>query len=231
MIKLNPGYKGLTIFLVSLLLSFEYNYYLNFSVFCICVMLMIINKISLKKIILSFLPVLFLAVGIFFTGMLYSSSGTAEDITSLTKTVVVIGNIENGLQLSIRILAYAGLGLLFVFTTDPRLFIISLMQQFHLPRNFAYGILAAYGFIPVIKQEYDNMRYAYRARGVKRNIFMLPMLVTAVRSSEGIAMAMESKGFNAKSKRTEYIKLKVTKWDYIILIGSVGTVLSAMYLF
>ena len=47
MIKLNPGYKGLTIFLISLLLSFEYNYYLNFSVFCICIMLMIINKISL----------------------------------------------------------------------------------------------------------------------------------------------------------------------------------------
>ena len=85
MIKLNPGYKGLTIFLVSLLLSFEYNYYLNFSVFCICIMLMIINKISLKKILLAFLPVLFLAGGIFFTGMLYSSSGTAEDITSLTK--------------------------------------------------------------------------------------------------------------------------------------------------
>ncbi|AVQ30748.1 MULTISPECIES: energy-coupling factor transporter transmembrane component T family protein [Fusobacterium] len=231
MIKLNPGYKGLTIFLVSLLLSFEYNYYLNFSVFCICIMLMIINKISLKKILLAFLPVLFLAGGIFFTGMLYSSSGTAEDITSLTKTVVVIGNIENGLQLSIRILAYAGLGLLFVFTTDPRLFIISLMQQFHLPGNFAYGILAAYGFIPVIKQEYENMRYAYRARGVKRNIFMLPMLVTAVRSSESIAMAMESKGFNAKSSRTEYIKLKVTKWDYIILIGSVGITILTMYLF
>lgn len=123
------------------------------------------------------------------------------------------------------------MGLLFVFTTDPRLFIISLMQQFHLPGNFAYGILAAYGFIPVIKQEYENMRYAYRARGVKRNIFMLPMLVTAVRSSESIAMAMESKGFNAKSSRTEYIKLKVTKWDYIILIGSVGITILTMYLF
>lgn len=60
---------------------------------------------------------------------------------------------------------------------------------------------------------------------------MLPMLVTAVRSSESIAMAMESKGFNAKSSRTEYIKLKVTKWDYIILIGSVGITILTMYLF
>ena len=44
-------------------------------------------------------------------------------------------------------------------------------------------------------------------------------------------MAMESKGFNAKSSRTEYIKLKVTKWDYIILIGSVGITILTMYLF
>ena len=44
-------------------------------------------------------------------------------------------------------------------------------------------------------------------------------------------MAMESKGFNAKSKRTEYIKLKVTKWDYVVLIGSTGITLLAMLLF
>lgn len=221
MIKLNPGYKGLTIFLVSLILSFEYNYYINFLVFLICIVFMLINKISVKKIILVFLPALFIAMGVFFTGMFYSNSGTATEVADLTKTVVVIGDVKNGLQLAARLMAYAGLGLLFVLTTDPRLFIISLMQQFKLPRNFAYGILAAYSFIPVVREEYNNMKYAYRARGVKRNIFMLPMLVTAVRSSESIAMAMESKGFNAKSKRTEYIKLIVSKWDYLTLAGSV----------
>lgn len=231
MIKLNPGYKGLTIFLISLILSFEYNYYINFSVFLLCVVLMIINKISIKKIVLVFLPALFIAGGVFFTGMFYSSSGTATDVTNLTKIVVVIGDVENGLQLAARIMAYAGLGLLFVLTTDPRLFILSLMQQFRLPPNFAYGILAAYSFIPIVKQEYSNMKYAYRARGVKRNIFMLPMLVTAVRSSESIAMAMESKGFNAKGRRSEYVKLTVSRWDYIVLAGSVVLTLGAVVVF
>ena len=67
------------------------------------------------------------------------------------------------------------------------------------------------------------MRFAYRARGVEKNIFMLPMLVTAVRSSESIAMAMESKGFNSRGNRSEYIKLSVSIWDYITLV--VGTLI------
>ncbi|WP_293959474.1 energy-coupling factor transporter transmembrane component T [uncultured Fusobacterium sp.] len=221
MLKLNPAYKGLTLFLISLILSFEYNYYFNFGIFLVMILLMLINKVSIKKIILAFLPVIFLAVGVFFTGFLHS--GESTDVTFLTKIVVVIGDAETGMQLAMRIMAFASIGLFFVFTTDPRLFILSLNQQFKLPRNFAYGILAAYSFIPIVKQEYQNMRFAYRARGVEKNIFMLPMFVTAVRSSESIAMAMESKGFNSKGNRSEYIKLSVSIWDYITLV--VGTLI------
>ena len=130
-----------------------------------------------------------------------------------------------------RIMAFASIGLFFVFTIDPRLFILSLNQQFKLPRNFAYGILAAYSFIPIVKQEYQNMRFAYRARGVEKNIFMLPMLVTAVRSSESIAMAMESKGFNSRGNRSEYIKLSVSIWDYITLIVATLIVLVGTIIF
>lgn len=78
--------------------------------------------------------------------------------------------------------------------------------------------MAAYNFIPIVKKEYQNISCAYRARGVKRNLFMLPMLVTAIRASENIAMAMESKGFQVGSKRSQYIKLEVNKIDYLFLI-------------
>ena len=229
MLKLNPAYKGLTLFLISLILSFEYNYYFNFGIFLVMILLMLINKVSIKKIVLAFLPVIFLAVGVFFTGFLHSSEST--DVASLTKIVVVIGDAETGMQLAMRIMAFASIGLFFVFTTDPRLFILSLNQQFKLPRNFAYGILAAYSFIPIVKQEYQNMRFAYRARGVEKNIFMLPMLVTAVRSSESIAMAMESKGFNSRGNRSEYIKLSVSIWDYITLIVATLIVLVGTIIF
>lgn len=216
--KLNPGYKGLTIFLISLILSFEYNYYINFSVFLICLVIMLISKVSVRKLFFSFLPVVIMALGIFFTGYFYGSEEVSSNINDMTKIVVTMESSESGLQLSARVLAYAGLGFLFVYTTNPRHFILSLMQQFKLSEKFAYGILAAYNFIPIVKNEYKNISHAYRARGVKRNLFMLPMLVTAIRASENIAMAMESKGFQVGGKRSQYTKLKVDKIDYLLLI-------------
>lgn len=216
--KLNPGFKGLTIFLISLILSFEYNYYINISVFLICLILMLLSKVSIKRLCISFLPVIIMALGVFFTGYFYGNESATTDITDMTKIVVVMESAESGLQLAARILAYAGLGFLFVYTTDPRMFILSLMQQFRLAEKFAYGIMAAYNFIPIVKNEYRNITYAYRARGVKRNLFMLPMLVTAIRSSENIAMAMESKGFQIGAKRSQYRKLETKMIDYILVV-------------
>lgn len=216
--ELNPGFKGLTIFLISLILSFEYNYYVNISVFLICLILMLLSKVSIKRLCISFLPVIIMALGVFFTGYFYGNESATTDITDMTKIVVVMESAESGLQLAARILAYAGLGFLFVYTTDPRMFILSLMQQFRLSEKFAYGIMAAYNFIPIVKNEYRNINYAYRARGVKRNLFMLPMLVTAIRSSENIAMAMESKGFQVGAKRSQYRKLETKMIDYILVV-------------
>ena len=49
MCRLNPGYKALTIFLISLILSFEYNYYINFTIFILAIILMLLSKVKLKK--------------------------------------------------------------------------------------------------------------------------------------------------------------------------------------
>lgn len=217
-LKINPGYKGLTIFLISLILSFEYNYYINIGIFFICVTLCLINKVSIKKLVISFIPIFVMAFGVFFTGYYYGNNTSQENINNMAKIVVVMENTQTGLQLAARILAYASLGFLFVYTTNPRLFILSLTQQFKLPEKFAYGIMAAYNFIPMIKIEYKNIILAYRARGIKRNFFMLPMLVTAIRSSENIAMAMESRGFQSGKERSCYTKLEVSKLDYILVI-------------
>lgn len=217
-VEFNPAYKGITIFLISLILSFEYNYYINLSVFLVCIFLLILNKVKLKKSIIIFIPIFVMALGMFFTGYLYGDTGENSSFEDLIKLEFVYSNLILGLELSSRILAYGGLGMLFIFTVNPKNFILSLMQQFKLPEKFAYGMMAGYNFVPIVMREYITIKNAYRMRGVKRNIFMLPMLVSAVRSSENIAMAMQSKGFQSGCKRSYYNKFKVKIYDYLLII-------------
>ncbi len=200
--NINPGYKGLSIFLLSLSLSFQYNYYINAVVFSCCLVILLFSNIKIIKLIKYFTPVFLVALGVFFSGYIYVDKDTA-------------------FQLSFRTLAFTSLGLVFVLTTKPQLFIISLMQQFKLPRNFAYGILAAYNFIPCIKKEYQNTKYAYRARGVTGNFYMLPLFVNGIKAAENISLAMESKGFSHTALRSQYLEVNITILDKFILMVSV----------
>lgn len=207
--EFNPGYKGATIFLISLILSFEYNYYILLGVSFISFLILLYNKKLGKKFFLTMVPVLIICIGVFFTGYFYSNKEVINEVKS--------GDIETAIQLSARVLAFAMIGLVFVFTTNPRMFILSLHQQFKLPRSFSYGIMAGYNFIPTMQKEYRNMVSAYQARGIKRRWIVFPLLVTAVRSSENIALAMESKGFSSNGERSESVQLKVGVRDYLLI--------------
>ncbi|WP_303863850.1 energy-coupling factor transporter transmembrane protein EcfT [Alkalibaculum bacchi] len=214
---LNPVFKLLGILIPTFLLAAFHNPILNIIVFVICIILMLLSKVSFKRLFLLMLPILLVAVGMFFTGYHFQVQEGAPvnpDSLDLTNNA-----IWNGMIFSSRVLAYAGLGFLFVLTTNKMELIRSFQQQLHLPPIFAYGLLAAWNIFPNIMEEYKKTRAAFRARGV--NTFAIspallkPMLVKAVLWSEALAIAMESKGFNSNAKRTEYYVMETTLKDLI----------------
>ena len=81
----------------------------------------------------------------------------------------------------------------------------SLIHQCHLSPKYAYGVLAAFHLLPVIREELSRTRLAFRCGGISVTPFSLrpvfAMLVNTVHWSESIAMAMESKGFSGEEKR------------------------------
>ena len=136
-----------------------------------------------------------------------------------------------GLRLSSRVMAYAGLGLLFAFTTKSEDFMLSLMHQAHVKPKLAYGILAAFHLIPQISRELEDARLAYAVRGIRvRRIAMKPFfaaMVNCMRWSETLAMAMESKGFDGDGQRTSVRIMKVRRADVILCISFILFVLLA----
>lgn len=235
--RLNPFYKAVTVLTAGLILTFSYLISLNLAVCGVClVLLLVFSRIRIRTMLGLLTPALLAAVSLFMTGLLHSGTGGADLAGSENFQVAMNESLSfyNAMQLSTRVLAFAMLGILFALTTDAELFIQSLMHQCHLPPKFAYGILAAFHLMPHIGEEYHNAELAYRARGIGVNRFsMKPLfaaMVSCIRWSESVAMAMESKGFDGDGERTYYRVTTVGTGDIIFLVLMNAAVLTGLLL-
>lgn len=211
--RINPACKFFGILVPTILLALFYRPVLNLAVFFACIVLLLISRAGIKTIAKALTPVFIVAIGMFFTGYRFHS-GAALGISRLIFTNTAV---YNGLQLSSRVLAFAGMGMLFVLTTDKLELVRSLHQQCRLPARFAFGLLAAWGMFPNMRREYHKTRAAFYARGLRSfalsPAMLTPLLVKAVRWSEALSVAMESKGLGETETRTTYFVLKIRPMD------------------
>ncbi|MGI6080061.1 MAG: ATP-binding cassette domain-containing protein [Candidatus Avilachnospira sp.] len=241
---LNPSVKAVTVLILALILAFQYNTELNISVFACCMALTLFFSGKRRpgefKILI---PAVIAAAGMFFMGLYFSRGQSITDALgeggghaaiSYAVQTAAAGNLGNALALGSRILAYAGLGIFFVLSTEPEEFVTSLIKQLKLPVKFGYGILAALHMVPDIRREYDVIRLAFRIRGVPvralsaKAVFV--MLVNCIRRSDNVAMAMESKGFSGEDDRSCYSQPKVRARDLIFALASIAAVIAASVL-
>ena len=209
--QLNPAVKALTVILCVLTLALFFDPWtpLSFLVWTLGAGALL-GRIPWKKWLLFLPPVLLFAFGYFWTVLLFGDG------------------LYKGLALGLRVLAFASLSFLFLFTTNPVQFVYSLMRQGRLPPKLAYGILAGFRFMPTLRDEFALMQKAHRIRGVDRargirertrsiGRYAIPLLASAIRKAERTAMAMESKGFTGDRRRTYYYDLKVSGKDWAFL--------------
>lgn len=220
--SINPTCKFIGTLLPGVLLALYYLPALNLAVFAACVAGTLSARVSLKSLLAVLLPALLVAAGMFMTAYQFSS----DTVVGAHRDLFSDGRVYNGLLLSGRVLAFSGLGALFVLTTDPIEFIRSLNQQLKLPASIAYSMIAVWGILPKMRREYAATRAAFRARGLRVGFIsaalLIPLLVKSARWSEALACAMESKGFSDSGARTHYHKLTVGAGDiaFLFLTGA-----------
>ncbi len=240
--KLNPSVKMITVLICVILLSVQYLVSLNVTVFLVSLFLLtFFSNARMKQVLTILIPAFIAAFGLFVTGLYYArgSSINVTELESLSAVPYAVRaamstNLYTAMQLSTRLLAYAGLGILFALSTDGEFFISSLMHQCHLPPRFAYGILAAIHLMPTMTREFSNVKLAFRTRGMRVHWYSLKpiftMLVNSIRWSESVAMAMESKGFCGDAERTYYSVPKIHWYDLACSLGSIGAIVTGMLL-
>ena len=116
------------------------------------------------------------------------------------------------------------------------------MIKLGMPYRVGFSISTALRLVPTIAASTQTISQAQRSRGldldsgnIKERIskflpLLVPVFISSIRSTNIFGMALESKGFGAREKRTYYLKLEMRKVDYIILAFSILFVIVSVVL-
>lgn len=135
-----------------------------------------------------------------------------------------------GLATALRIAALILLAFLSGLTTTGAELVRALVQQLRVPYRIGYTALAAMRFVPRFGRELEVIRAARRVRGVDRGRgpiawlrrtvgIAIPLLASAIRHAERVALAMDARAFGAHDTRTERTSSRWRGRDTAFVLG------------
>jgi energy-coupling factor transport system permease protein len=229
----NPAAKALAVLVVSVLLTAIFDPVTPLAILILSILItVLLGRVSFVAMLAGLAPATALAAGLVWTNLFF---GRAEGRLwwhwgpfSLSEASLIIG-----LSLGLRVLCFASYSLLFLTTTDPSRFILSLIQHLRVPYRFGYAMLAVYRFLPMLGYEFLLIRGAQRIRGVpqRRGVrgwvqgavrYMIPLLAAALRRAERVAIAMEARGLGPGLHRTYYRYIPMRALDVGAAIALIG---------
>ncbi|WP_227935427.1 energy-coupling factor transporter transmembrane component T family protein [Alkalihalobacillus deserti] len=192
----------------------------------------LLGGVSFRFLLMILLPFSLFAFSFIWISVVFPDERGETILFNIGSMPVALENVLVGLSLGLRSFVFASWSLLFVLTTEPTKFMLSLVQHCKLPPRFGYGMMAAYRFLPLFRQELTQVRAAHRirglgeARGIKGRVketkrYIIPLLASAIRKAERVAIAMESKGFDGDRQRSYYHRVPWSKYDLIFGIALV----------
>lgn len=239
--QVNPTLKLISILMVIffMILIFDPWTPLVLLILTICA-ITLLGGVSIRFLLMILLPFSLFAFSFIWINAVFPSERGETILFHIGSLPIALENLQTGFSLGLRSLVFASWSLLFVLTTDPTRFMLSLVQHCKLPPRFGYGMMAAYRFLPLFRSELNQIRAAHRIRGmgkpqgikgrvVEMKQYTIPLMAGAIRKAERVAIAMESKGFDGSRERSYYHVIPWTKKDLSFGIGLVVLYLGLIY--
>lgn len=146
---------------------------------------------------------------------------------------VTEGSLQDGIAITVRVLAVGVPGVVLLASTDPTDLADALAQRLRLPHRFVLGALAGLRLVGLMVEEWRTLSLARRARGVGDDRGPVgtarvlggqafALLVLAIRRGTRLAMAMEARGFGAPGPRTWARPSTFAARDAALVVGAVG---------
>lgn len=142
---------------------------------------------------------------------------------------VSLESLLYGLAMGLRLSNFVSISLIFLSTTRNEEMTHGLICL-GLPYSVAFALSAALRLVPTFAGAGATIVQAQISRGLdleSGSIFCrlskfipqaVPLFIYAIRHTNLLAMALESKGFHPQSKRTFYRELRMERIDYIALV-------------
>lgn len=148
--------------------------------------------------------------------------------------------VMRGIANAARIAGINFIFLLWIGTTDARELVRGFVRL-GLPFRWGMALTIGLRFIPTFAATFATVSDAQQARGLvlrgwwlRRARAMLPILVaalvSALRASEQLAMTLESRGFGASRTRTVLRDIRMTAFDWTVLVLTVGACVTLLWL-
>ncbi|NHK29716.1 MAG: energy-coupling factor transporter transmembrane protein EcfT [Asgard group archaeon] len=253
-IKLDPRTKLLMLLLMSLLSFMIHNFYLLLSLLVIMIFLAIPARISWKKFFRYVKPTLWLLPWIFIIQMTFPSSITGQSF-ELIANFGFMSN-EYGFQtitLYLESLVYAANSCLRIFnlaigsclfslTTSSNEYLQSLTKM-AIPYGIAFTTGLIIYFLPMVVNETNETQMALETRGISINqgsiitriknlsLLLASILFNFIEKSKYQAIALDSRGFNPRKKRSYYRTIEFELIDISVMIFAIEFFCLMCYIF
>jgi len=218
-LEINPLVKFFLLSIVSILILFIIDFY----VLLYFILLIIIINLLFKANVKNFLKFLLLAQPFLFSFLFFNSvfvkCGTPIGFLTFTSE-----GIKYGLLISLRAFVIILFSYFFVTTTNPKDFVIALVQYLKIPDKFAYSMFIALRFFPIAKLTQEEALQAYKQRGIRLanpkswfSLFYL-LVFTMFRKAISLAISMELRGWGVYKRKVYMRKLKFTFTDVLFIL-------------
>lgn len=139
---------------------------------------------------------------------------------------VTAEGVSRGVVIGARFLVIVLSSQLFVLVTDPSALAYALMRV-GLPYRYGFALVTALRLVPVFEEEANIVYQAQLTRGVRYDAhalrrlyellrqFMLPMLVSALRKVDALAISMEGRHFGRYPTRTFLRQPRLGREDWL----------------
>ncbi len=231
--KLDPRIKILLVIFFIILLFVNSHLFWLLATMALILLAYRISHISFKLLLKNVKPLLLIII---LTSIINMFSTQGEVIFSFYKLSVTKEGLILSLVLIVRILNMIMISSLLTYTTSPLELTVAL-EKLLMPLNklkvpvsdLSMMMTIALRFIPTLTKETEKIMLAQKSRGAQigvGNIFqkiksfipvVIPLFVSAFRSAEELAVAMECRCYNSGKGKTSVKQLAMGKQDFFVV--------------